>query len=35
MGPHYFPFDGATLMLLKTIVKPEKHWGSPPGETAR
>ncbi len=32
MGSHYFTFDGSKLTPLKTIVKPEKHWGSPPAE---
>jgi hypothetical protein len=29
MGSYYFVFDGAQLKPLKTVVKPEKHWGSP------
>ena len=35
MGSHYFEFDGAKLTLLKTVVKREKHWGSPPGEKSQ
>jgi hypothetical protein len=35
MGAHYFTFDGSGLTLLKTIVKPEKHWGSPTAGTPR
>ena len=29
MGSHYFTFDGKRLERLKTIVKPDKHWGAP------
>lgn len=31
MGTHYFTFDGSALIPIKTVVKPEKHWGSPAG----
>jgi hypothetical protein len=30
MGAHYFTFDGGKLTHIKTIVKPEKHWGEAP-----
>jgi hypothetical protein len=33
MGAHYFTFDGSRLTPIKTIVKPEKHWDPPAGET--
>jgi hypothetical protein len=35
MGSHYFEFDGAKLTPIKSIVKPEKHWGSAPSEKAQ
>jgi len=35
MGAHYFTFDGKRLTRLKTIVKPEKHWGDPAAEKAQ
>lgn len=35
MGSHYFEFDGAQLTPIKTIVKPEKHWGSAPNREAQ
>ncbi len=35
MGSHYFTFDGAKLIPLKTIVKPEKQWETPGNTTGR